>query len=240
MMIKCLGSSSAGNCYVIEFEGKLYILEAGIRVKEVFKAIDFRLEDIVGVFITHEHQDHSKYINEWLNKGIPVYATAGTLEATKIINHHNVVVLEQKGAKIISDSLVQTLPTYHDVKEPCAFIFHFAKGNNKKSVAFVTDTYKFPYKLSGIDCFMIEANYSKDILLEKEAVYRDRVITSHLPIDETIRFLVRSADNRTKNIMLLHLSDGNSNEKQFIEMSETATGIKTVAADKGMRLEIND
>lgn len=238
MTIKCLGSSSQGNCYVIEFADKLYILEAGIRVSEVLKAIEFRVGDIVGVFITHEHLDHSKYINEWLSKGIPVYATVGTLEATKTSTHHNVNVLVQRGTIFIENAMVQTLPTYHDVKEPCAFVIHFVKENYKKSVAFITDTYKFPYKLKGINCFMVEANYSKDILLKNELSYRNRVITSHLPIDETIRFLIRSVDEQTKNIMLLHLSDGNSDEKQFIEMTEAATKITTVAADTGMELKI--
>ena len=55
MFIKCLGSSSAGNCYLLEDDNEILILEAGISFKEVKKAIDFRVEKIKGVLVSHEH-----------------------------------------------------------------------------------------------------------------------------------------------------------------------------------------
>ena len=61
MRLKVLGSSSAGNCYLIEANKDKLILDAGINFKEVQKELRFNFEGIQGVLITHEHMDHLKY-----------------------------------------------------------------------------------------------------------------------------------------------------------------------------------
>ena len=62
MRLKVLGSSSAGNCYLIEATEKdKLILDAGINFKEVQKELKFDFEGIQGALITHEHMDHLKY-----------------------------------------------------------------------------------------------------------------------------------------------------------------------------------
>ena len=62
MRLRCLGSSSLGNCYLLENDRECLVLEAGLPMKEVKKALDFDISKIVGVLITHEHGDHAKYI----------------------------------------------------------------------------------------------------------------------------------------------------------------------------------
>lgn len=232
MKIICLGSSSKGNCYVLERDNQILILEAGINPKEVLKAIKFRQKEIVGVFITHEHLDHSKYINEWLQKSVKVFATAGTFDALGI-EHHNAIILP--AMYVDKNIMIQHFKTFHDVAEPVAF---WIKWKGFGEIAFITDTYKLPYKLTGIKLFMVEANYSKELLLDSESVHAKRVITSHLPIDETIKFLKRSVDEKTEKIMLLHLSDGHSNAEQFKNQVQQTLGIPTVIADKNMKIEM--
>lgn len=62
MKLKVLGSSSSGNCYLIEVSNvEKLVLDAGINFKEVQKALNFNLKGIQGVLITHEHMDHLKY-----------------------------------------------------------------------------------------------------------------------------------------------------------------------------------
>lgn len=232
MKITCLGSSSKGNCYILERDNQIVILEAGINPKEVLKAINFRQKDIVGVFVTHEHLDHSKYINEWLTKSVNVFATAGTFDALGI-ERHNAITLP--AMYVDGNVMIQHFKTFHDVAEPVAF---WIKWKGFGEIAFITDTYKLPYKLTGIKLFMVEANYSKELLLDSESVHAKRVITSHLPIDETINFLQRSAGSETEKIILLHLSDGHSNAKEFKHMTQQALGIPTVIADKNMKIEM--
>ena len=49
MHLKCLGSSSAGNCYLLENETECLMIECGIPIKEVKKAMNFNIRKIVGL-----------------------------------------------------------------------------------------------------------------------------------------------------------------------------------------------
>jgi phosphoribosyl 1,2-cyclic phosphodiesterase len=234
MVIKCLGSSSKGNCYILEKDDGIIILEAGISPKEVLRAIDYDLKKVIGVFVTHEHLDHSKYIKEWLAKGVKVFATAGTFNALGI-SHHNITILKSNALTLMKTFSIRTFSAYHDVAEPIGFLFSWFA--DEFSIVFITDTYKVPYKFSNVNVFMIEANYSKKLLLNSDNVYAKRVITSHLPIDETIKFLERSVDKKTERIMLLHLSDKHSDATEFKQLVERTVGIPTIIADKNIKIE---
>ncbi|HCB45364.1 MAG TPA: MBL fold hydrolase, partial [Algoriphagus sp.] len=59
MKLIVLGSSSAGNCYILQDnQGNSLILEAGVRIKEIKKALDFDISGIQGCLISHRHGDH--------------------------------------------------------------------------------------------------------------------------------------------------------------------------------------
>ena len=84
MKLYILGSSSKGNCYLLQSEktGEVLILEAGINLQEVKKALNFNLSSIVGCCITHEHGDHAKYVLQYLEARIPVRMSEGTRHKT--------------------------------------------------------------------------------------------------------------------------------------------------------------
>lgn len=53
MKIHCIGSSSSGNCYIIESLGQYLIVELGCAFKEVLAAIDWRVEKVAGCLASH-------------------------------------------------------------------------------------------------------------------------------------------------------------------------------------------
>jgi phosphoribosyl 1,2-cyclic phosphodiesterase len=53
--ITCLGSSSSGNCYLLECDNEVLILELGVSWKEVLKGLNYNLEKVVGVLVSHSH-----------------------------------------------------------------------------------------------------------------------------------------------------------------------------------------
>nr|DAR48661.1 MAG TPA: YycJ-like MBL-fold protein [Bacteriophage sp.] len=56
MRLKCLGSSSSGNCYLLTSEsGETLILDCGIPIKEIKKGLDWDIRGIAGVIISHTH-----------------------------------------------------------------------------------------------------------------------------------------------------------------------------------------
>lgn len=56
MKLKCLGSSSAGNCYLLTSDsGETLILDGGIPIKEIKKGLDWHIRGIRGMIISHAH-----------------------------------------------------------------------------------------------------------------------------------------------------------------------------------------
>lgn len=66
---------------------------------------------------------------------------------------------------------------------------------------------------------------------------KQRLHTSHMSIKNAIRILRRSDLSATKDIMLIHLSDGNSDQKRFVKDVRTATGKRTMVATPWLRLD---
>ncbi len=57
MKIITIGSSSAGNCYLLQGERETLILELGIRPEAVKKAMNYDLSSVVGAVSSHRHND---------------------------------------------------------------------------------------------------------------------------------------------------------------------------------------
>jgi glyoxylase-like metal-dependent hydrolase (beta-lactamase superfamily II) len=56
MRLKCLGSSSDGNCYLLTSDsGETLILDCGIPIKEIKKGLNWNIRGISGVIISHSH-----------------------------------------------------------------------------------------------------------------------------------------------------------------------------------------
>lgn len=56
MKLTCLGSSSAGNCYLLQADnGETLILDCGIPIKEIKKGLNWHIRGIKGVIISHTH-----------------------------------------------------------------------------------------------------------------------------------------------------------------------------------------
>ena len=55
MKLIVVGSSSAGNTYLLGNNDEVIVLDTGCRFLEVKKALGFNIRQIVGVVITHEH-----------------------------------------------------------------------------------------------------------------------------------------------------------------------------------------
>jgi hypothetical protein len=55
MELKIIGSNSAGNAYALDSGKEILLLEAGMKMAEVKKQINYRLNDVVGVCVSHAH-----------------------------------------------------------------------------------------------------------------------------------------------------------------------------------------
>ena len=56
MLMRCCGSSSAGNSYaLISNSGDILAIEAGCKFLDFKKMIDWRIYDVAGCIVSHEH-----------------------------------------------------------------------------------------------------------------------------------------------------------------------------------------
>lgn len=76
-----LASSSAGNAYLVEAPGAgVLLLECGLSYKRLRSLAGYRLHELCGCLITHEHKDHSRCWADLIKSGVRVWTSAGTRE----------------------------------------------------------------------------------------------------------------------------------------------------------------
>ncbi len=239
MKLKVIGSSSAGNGYVLENNNEALLIEAGVPLKKVKVAMDFEIHKVRGALVSHGHLDHSGRISEYANAGIPVYSHSATFKGD---NHLYIAVdsLRKGGSLMIGGFKVIPFEVVHDM--PCLgfYINHEDIGN----MVFITDTHYSPYTFKNLNHVLIECNYDDKILDDNikrgklHPVVADRVYGSHISLQTCKEFLTANDLSKVKNIVLLHLSDGNSNTKRFISEVQSLTGKPVWIADKGLELEL--
>jgi phosphoribosyl 1,2-cyclic phosphodiesterase len=216
------------------------IVEAGIAYKEVVKTLGFSMDNVVGVLCTHRHGDHAKYLHKFAETGITCYANADVIESMP--DSAKPLCKQIKGMQCfkVGTYKVFVLPMNHDV--PChGFVIEHAEMGR---VFFATDTFAIKYRVADINYYMIEANYNDEVLDENIAsgkipgVMRDRLLQSHMEASMTATFLTKCDLKRTKQVMLLHLSENNSYEKMCVRKVERATGKPTYVLHAGDEISL--
>lgn len=243
MQLTVIGSSSKGNAYILHNEQEALLIECGVHFTDIKKHLNFNLKKVVGCLVTHEHGDHAKSIKDVMAAGINVYATEGTFRALGVTASHRAVTTFYGDQFKVGGFRVMPFEVKHDVEEPAGFLlFHPECGK----VVFITDTYYCPAKFSGLNNIIIEANYCKNILDNKVGngsmdpkFLKDRVITSHMSLQTCKQTLAANDLTNVMNIVLIHLSDRNSDEKRFKTEVEEQTGKLVHIADTGLTIPFN-
>lgn len=240
MNLKVIGTGSTGNAYLLYNNEEVLLIECGVVIRKIKEALNFDFSKVVGCLVTHEHGDHNKAIKDVLSAGIKVYASKGTLEESGVLKHHNSRSIQSKKIYQIGNFKVIPFEVRHDVKEPFGFLINHPDCG---TTLFLTDTLYSPYKFNGLNNLIIEANFCEDILDEKlksdKKFLRDRVLKSHLSIQKCIDLLNANDLSAVNNIVLIHLSDSNSNELDFQKKVQEATGKNTIVARNELEILFN-
>lgn len=244
MKLKVLGSSSKGNCYLlIDETGKTLALEAGVRFSEVQKAMDFKTSNLIGCLITHEHGDHSQHVGQFITHAIDVYTSPGTAKAMKALGkHHRLHPVESGVIFNVGNFRVYPFDIIHDATEPFGYLINHPESGN---ILFLTDTFYSEFTFRGLNNIILEVNYDKEILQQNidsgklSPLIRKRIITSHMSLQTAKELLSANDLSQVNNIVLIHLSDGNSNADDFKKEIESATGKTVTVADCGTEILLN-
>lgn len=239
MQLIIIGSGSAGNSYILETDDRseALLIECGMRFDKIKQALGFNLNKVAGLLVTHEHKDHCKYVSDVLQAGIKVYASKGTHLAMQTFGRHASKIIIEGMPVTIGGFKVLPFNTKHDCAEPLGFLIRHAECG---TVLFLTDSYYSPYLFPGLNNIIVEANYCQKILDERmikkdsPAFLRDRVLMSHMSIDNCKDLLQANDLSAVNNIVLIHLSDNNSHARRFKAEVEQVTGKTVHVAENNM------
>lgn len=235
MVLKVLGSSSSGNCYILESDTEALIIEAGLPFIEVKKALNFNVRKIKAVIITHIHSDHHLHWYEYERAGIPVFEPFKN--DGKSLEFDNSQFRIRAFPNISKDG--HWFHGNNDGSEcPCYgfYIDHPDIGN----LVYVTDTECVRWRFSNVNHILVEANYSED-LIDNEAINREHVLRGHMSLKTALDFIYTNDNPALRNVVLLHLSDKNSDSEQFLQKTKETVkyGADCYIAEKGLEVDLN-
>lgn len=239
MELRIAGSNSAGNGYALVSRDSILLIECGVHLDTMKALIDYELGRVVGCIVTHEHGDHFKYHRQYTEAGIDIYASAGTLDG---IYGHRYKIVKYMEAYQVGDFMIRPFAIQHDAAQPVGYIISHEESGN---VLFLTDTQFSRYRFQGLNNIILEANYCEGILNQRvwsgsiEPFIANRIRNSHMSIQTCSELLQANDLAAVNNIVLIHLSDGNSDAKKFKAQIERETGKAVTIADRGISVKLD-
>ena len=235
MQIEVLGSSSAGNAYLISDNSTSILLECGLPLRYMQIKSGFKIAQADACLITHSHLDHCRAIYEVLNMGVDVYALPETLSAMNVLEHHRTHSIEPLNSITINTFEIMAVTMHHDC--PCVGYMLYSKSTGER-LFFATDTYKITVNPQSIDYLILEINYQKEIVNNLvnegliESGIRARLLFSHYELSKALNWLKKIDKSRLKRIYVAHLSNGHSNADTIKKAVIAETGVPTVICEQ--------
>lgn len=253
----CLASSSAGNCYVLEFMVKgvptRIMVECGIPKTTLYQRLNdngIELKSVQACLITHAHGDHSCAAKDLHYLGIPMFGSVETLNAIGISGTY---LEELKPTKVVDGIYVMAFAVEHDCPGSMGFIIK----TSEECVIFVNDHKKWDCDLRNFkpDYIFIECNYFHKVVYAQineirkalkheplsmpeyieyktKMAQHERNLNAHCSLHGTLRGLEKLNLKNTKCIFLMHLSDRYANEYKMKNEVELKTQILTMVCQK--------
>lgn len=182
------------------------------------------------------HGDHANKdtIRKVIQYGIPVYS------CEEVAHENKGVTILKKGRKTsIGGVKIQPIPLQHS----CECFGYLIETQDNQRIVFATDCCEFLYKIKNVNHWLIECNWSEEILIDNmcnNEEMRSRH-EHHLELNDTIFALKENFSSSMNTIVLLHLSNGNSNEEMFKSRISEELGFFNIhIAKKGLSLQLQD
>lgn len=207
---------------VIEKHNTRLLLDCGFNSSETTKRLNklgILPEQITGILVTHEHDDHAKGAFKFAAKyNVPVWLTLGSYKMCTRYLPENVEIqiniIDSHTSFVIEDIEICPYPVPHDAREPTQFTF--SDGNYKLGV--LTDagssTAHIEHMLSGCDALVLECNHDLSMLQNGPYAFplKKRVGSrlGHLDNDSAADLLAKLENSKLKHVIAAHLSAKNN------------------------------
>lgn len=231
-----LQSGSNGNSIFVKTPSVALLFDAGIsgaQAKARMLHHGEPIEEVAGLFVSHDHSDHSRSMGIFQRKfGIPLYTNEKTLAASnrrkKLGALSDVRFFESGSCVALGDVVVHTIPTPHDGADGVGFVVE-AHGLR---LGILTDL-GHPFEglaalVASLDGVFLESNYDPGLL--KSGPYPPflkRRITNdggHISNEECAALLKTGFAGKLKWAVLSHLSETNNDPALALRTSRQITG----------------
>ncbi len=215
MRVVVLSSGSKGNTTYVETDKAKILIDAGNCCKyinEKLTNIGVDANDLDGILITHTHSDHVKGLKVFCNKFNPkVYCSKLMFNDIDYVTNYEFI---NSDVINIKDMKIEVIKTSHDATDSNGYIIN----NNDSSVVYITDTgyinRKYFDMLKNRDLYIMESNHDIEMLNNgkypyelRKRIYGDK---GHLSNVDSSKYLSHFIGNKTKYILLAHLSEENN------------------------------
>ena len=220
MIIKILGSSSAGNCYILEdVEGNQLLLECGLKFPEIRKHIDFERLDFV--LVGHVHKDHFLSHKDFEEACINVYSPEN-LNTTQFIFSPN--------------WRIRAMKLTHNVE---CYGFIIRSEVEDKTIIYASDTTSLPQIADRqFDCMLLECNYNYDKVIEnsQNGKLENTGYKNHMALEDLVQWL-RVRECKPKHLVAIHLSNNGNIDKDLVLRELKPFAENVYIAKKGVTIE---
>lgn len=221
MQFASIGSGSAGNGLVVKEKNTRLLLDCGFGLKDAIERlarINLLPEQLTGILITHEHEDHAGGVFKLAKKyQLSVWMTHGThrmLDRTLPNESVHVHIIDSHTEFSIDDIQITPFPVPHDAREPVQYVF----SNGDKRLGVLTDTgCSTPHieaVLSGCHALVLECNHDLNMLMNGAYPHslKQRVSSrlGHLDNLSAAKILSKIDTSNLQHIVAAHLSEKNN------------------------------
>ena len=219
MRITNLASGSKGNSTLIELNNKNILIDIGLPISNLEKRLENKFPKIDILIITHTHVDHIKGLKSIIRSQNPVIYTLENDLGEKVVSNN---INYQKTIEE-DDLMIELFEVSHDV--PCAGVYIKYKD---KEIVYITDPGyikdKLLKKYKNKDVYILESNYEEEMLRNGKYPYhlkqRIRSDRGHISNEDACKYLKKLIGDKTKYVMLAHLSEENNTAEIVDERME--------------------
>lgn len=220
-----LASGSTGNSIYIGTENKNILVDAGISGRQLVESlaeINIMIEQLDGIFVTHEHFDHVRGIGVIARKyKIPLYMNYKTFcnlpKIVGIIDRSLIRIIDTGARQDIGGLEVESFGVSHDAAEPVGYIV----SANNYNLSIITDlgyvSSAVKERIRGSHAFIIETNHCVEMLRMGSYPWslKMRILSDlgHLSNDDAADALVDVITDDTERVHLFHRSQENNHRE---------------------------
>lgn len=201
MTLAVTGSGSSGNNYILTADnGEVLLLDLGLPIAEIKKALNFNLSPVVGAVVSHIHNDHHKAVANVEKMGIPIFKPFESEMERRVVTYGGYVI--------------KSFPIPHDNTPNRGFLIEHSGAK----ILYLTDLEYCPYTFARqqVRHILVECNYQSKYV-ERESVNYSHKVRGHASLETCKGIVKANLTDSLKTVLLIHLGDTTANPKECVD-----------------------